>query len=126
MHILLADLILLVHFAFVLFVVGGLALIWAGAGLGWRWVRNLWFRVAHLAAILFVAGEALSGIWCPLTVWEDRLRGGARVETSFIARWIHRILFYSLPEWMLTAVYVVFALVVIATFWLVRPAARRR
>ena len=126
MHILLADLILLVHFAFVLFVVGGLALIWAGAGLGWRWVRNLWFRVAHLAAILFVAGEALAGIWCPLTVWEDRLRGGARVETSFIARWIHRILFYSLPEWMLTAVYVVFALVVIATFWLVRPAARRR
>ena len=126
MHILLADLILLVHFAFVLFVVGGLALIWAGAGLGWRWVRNLWFRVAHLAAILFVAGEALAGIWCPLTVWEDRLRGGARVDTSFIARWIHRILFYSLPEWMLTAVYVVFALVVIATFWLVRPAARRR
>ncbi|HSN38862.1 MAG TPA: DUF2784 domain-containing protein [Burkholderiales bacterium] len=126
MHTLLADLILLVHFAFVLFVVGGLALIWAGAGLGWRWVRNLRFRVAHLAAILFVAGEALAGIWCPLTVWEDRLRGGARVETSFIARWIHRILFYSLPEWMLTAVYVVFALVVIATFWLVRPAARRR
>lgn len=126
MHTLRADLILLVHFAFVLFVVGGLALIWTGAGLGWRWVRNLRFRVAHLAAILFVASEALAGIWCPLTVWEDRLRGGARVETSFIARWIHRILFYSLPEWMLTAVYVVFALVVIATFWLVRPAARRR
>ncbi len=59
MHALLADFIMIVHFAFVLFVVGGLALIWAGAGLGWRWVRNLWFRVAHLAAILFVAGEAL-------------------------------------------------------------------
>ncbi len=124
MHALLADFIMIVHFAFVLFVVGGLALIWTGAGLGWRWVRNLWFRVAHLAAILFVAGEALAGIWCPLTVWEDRLRGGARVETSFIARWIHRILFYSFPEWVFTVIYVLFALVVAATFWLVRPAAR--
>lgn len=121
---LLADLILIVHFAVVLFIVGGLALIWAGAGLGWRWVRHFWFRIAHLAAILFVAGEALLGIWCPLTVWEDALRG-TRAETSFIARWVHRILFYSFPEWVFTIAYVLFALAVIATFYLVRPASRR-
>ncbi len=125
MHSLLADLILIVHFAVVLFIVGGLALIWAGAGLGWRWVRNFWFRIAHLAAILFVAGEALLGIWCPLTVWEDALRG-TRAETSFIARWIHRILFYDFPEWVFTIAYVLFALAVIATFYLVRPASRPR
>lgn len=47
----LADLVLLLHFAFVLFIVGGAALIWTGAGLGWRWVRNFWFRTAHLAAM---------------------------------------------------------------------------
>jgi len=121
---LLADLILIVHFAVVLFIVGGLALIWAGAGLGWRWVRHFWFRIAHLAAILFVAGEALLGIWCPLTVWEDALRG-TRAETGFVARWVHRILFYSFPEWVFTIAYVLFALAVIATFYLVRPASRR-
>ncbi len=121
---LLADLILIVHFAVVLFIVGGLALIWAGAGLGWRWVRHFWFRIAHLAAILFVAGEALLGIWCPLTVWEDALRG-TRAETGFIARWVHRILFYSFPEWVFTIAYTLFALAVIATFYLVRPASRR-
>jgi len=121
---LLADLILIVHFTVVLFIVGGLALIWAGAGLGWRWVRHFWFRITHLAAILFVAGEALLGIWCPLTVWEDALRG-TRAETSFIARWVHRILFYSFPEWVFTIAYVLFALAVIATFYLVRPASRR-
>jgi len=120
MHPLLADIILGVHFAFVLFIVGGLALIWTGAGLGWHWVRNLWFRVAHLAAILFVAGEALAGVWCPLTVWEDALRG-IRPETGFIARWIHRILFYSFPEWVFTVSYLVFALIVATTWWLVRP-----
>lgn len=126
MQSLLADLILILHFAVVLFIVGGLALIWTGAGVGWRWVRNFWFRTAHLAAILFVAGEALAGVWCPLTVWEDLLRGGARGEAGFIARWVHRILFYSFPEWVFTIAYVLFALAVIATFYLVRPASRPR
>lgn len=126
MNVLLADFILIAHFAFVLFIVGGLALIWTGAGLGWRWVRNFWFRIVHCAAILFVAGEALLGVWCPLTVWEDALRGGARDEMSFIARWVHRILFYNFPEWVFTVAYVLFALAVIATFYLVRPASRSR
>jgi hypothetical protein len=33
---LLADLVLLIHFGYVLFVVGGLALIWLGGALRWR------------------------------------------------------------------------------------------
>jgi hypothetical protein len=120
----LADLILAVHFAFVLFVVGGLALIWIGAGARWRWVRNPWFRGLHFAAICIVTAEAVLGIMCPLTVWEDALRG-ARSETSFMARWVHSVLFYDFPEWMFTAAYVLFALAVAVTFWLV-PVARRR
>jgi hypothetical protein len=90
----LADLILIVHFAFVLFVVGGLATIWIGAAAGWNWVRNFRFRIAHLAAICLVAAEALLGVVCPLTAWEDALRG-APGDQSFIARWLHRVLFYS-------------------------------
>jgi len=121
METLLADFILIVHFGFVLFVMGGLALIWIGAAAGWQWVRNLWFRVAHLAAIVFVAGEALAGVWCPLTVWEDALRG-VRGENSFVARWIHRLMFYDFPGWMFTVAYVLFALVVALSWWLVRPA----
>ena len=117
---LLADLILIVHFAFVVFVVGGLALIWIGAICGWRWVRDYWFRIAHLAAICFVAIEALIGMVCPLTEWEDTLRG-ASVEQSFIARWVHRLLFYNFPEWMFTTAYVLFALVVVVTYWLLPP-----
>ena len=120
----LADLILVAHFAFVLFVVGGLATIWIGAAAGWHWVRNFRFRIAHLAAICLVAAEALLGIVCPLTAWEDALRGRS-AETSFIARWVHRVLFYDFPDWVFTAVYVLFALVVAATFWLV-PVRRRK
>jgi uncharacterized protein DUF2784 len=120
MSSLLADIVLIAHFAFVLFVVGGLGMIWLGAAAGWRCVRNGWFRAAHLAAIVFVAAESLLGIWCPLTVWEDALRG-RHEERSFIARWIHRVMFYDLPEWAFAAAYVLFAFLVAATWWLVRP-----
>lgn len=123
-----ADAILIVHFAFVAFVVGGLAATWLGAALGWRWVRNVAFRVAHLAAISFVAAEALAGVMCPLTVWEDALRGRAS-EKGFIARWIHGVMFFELPPWVFTTAYVLFAAAVALTFWLLpphrRPHARR-
>jgi hypothetical protein len=120
-----ADAVLLVHFAFVLFVTGGLAAIWIGAAFGSEWVRNLTFRVLHVAAICFVAAEALAGMVCPLTSWEDALRG-RETETGFVARWVRRVLFYDLPEGVFTAVYVAFALAVLATFWFVPPNRRRK
>jgi len=120
MNSLLADVVLIVHFAFVLFVVGGLGTIWIGAAAGWRWVRNWWFRTAHLAAIAFVAAESLLGIWCPLTAWEDALRG-RREDASFIARWVHRVMFYDFPEWVFTIAYAAFALVAAVTWCTVRP-----
>ncbi|MES2564878.1 MAG: DUF2784 domain-containing protein [Pseudomonadota bacterium] len=115
-----ADAVLVLHFAFVLFVVGGLAAIWCGAALRWKWVRDRRFRLAHLAAIFFVTAEALAGIACPLTVWEDALRG-APGDTSFIARWVHSVMFYHLPEWIFTLAYALFAAIVALTFWLVPP-----
>ena len=124
MQALLADVILIVHFLFVAFVVGGLALTWLGAALGWAWVRNFWFRIAHLGAIVLVAGEALAGIWCPLTLWDARLRG-VEAEKSFVAHWIHRVLYYDFPGWVFTAAYVLFAVVVATTWWFVRPTSNR-
>ena len=121
----LADVVLFVHFAFVAFIVGGLAAIWLGAALGWGWIRNFKFRVAHLAAIAFVAAEALLGVMCPLTVWEDSLRGRGS-EMGFIARFVRNIMFYELPPWVFTVSYVAFAAIVALTLWLVPPQRRRR
>jgi len=120
---LLANAVLIIHFLFVLFVVGSLPVIWIGAWLRLNFVRNIWFRIAHLTAILFVVGESLLGMVCPLTTWEDELR---QLETSdsFIQRWLQGILFYNAPEGMLTIVYVLFALLVLATFILIPPYRR--
>lgn len=118
---LLADAILVVHFLFVLFVVGGLLATWLGAALGWGWVRNPRFRIAHLAAILFVTAGSLIGVACPLTTWENLLRKTSPYESGFVQHWVGRLLYYDLPEWVFTLAYVLFALLVIATLWLVRP-----
>ena len=123
MKALLADAILVLHFGVVVFIVGGLIAIWIGAARNWAWVRNFWFRIAHLGAILFVAAEALAGVMCPLTVWEDALRGRFS-DAGFIERVFHALLFYDLPPWVFTVAYVVFALVVLATFVAVPPRSR--
>jgi len=115
-----ADLLLVIHFAFVLYVVAVLQMVWIGAGRGWCWVRNFKLRVAPLAAISFVALEALLGMACPLTLWEDALRGAA-TETGFVARWLRRLLYYSFPDWVFTSAYILFALLVAATWWRVPP-----
>src|SRR6266513_2962898 len=119
----LADAVLVAHVLFVFFVVGGFALILAGAG-RWSWIRNRTFRVLHVAAIVFVAAEALLGVTCPLTSWEDTLRATGREERSFIGRWLAWLLYYDLPEWVFASVYAVFALAVIGCWWAIPPRER--
>ena len=117
-----ADAILVVHALFVLFVVGGFVLILAGAR-SWSWVRNRAFRAVHLAAIGFVTAEALLGVTCPLTMWEDMFRGGG-AERSFIGRWVARLLYYDFPEWVFATAYCAFALAVIWAWRAIPPRAR--
>ncbi len=129
LYCLLADAIAVLHFCFVAFVAGGMAVIWLGIALHWAWVRNFWFRAIHLAMIALVVVESLLDILCPLTKWENRLRsaGGESLEPgSFIGRWVHSLLFVDLPDSVLTACYVVFGLIVLATFVLAPPRRRPR
>ena len=116
-----ADAILVLHFLFVLFVVGGFALILAGAALCWSWIRDRRFRLLHLGAILLVVCESLAGMACPLTVWEDALRRAGPQQASFIGRWISRLLYYDFPGWAFALTYTVFALAVALTWRLVPP-----
>ena len=119
----LADALLAAHFLIAAFIVAGLILVWLGAALGWQWTRNPWFRYLHLGAIAFVAAEAVAGIACPLTVWEDMLRGGVRPE-SFVGRWVQCLLYYQAPESVFTVAYVLWTAATLLTLWLVPPRRR--
>jgi len=130
MPALLADAVVVLHFAYVSFAVGGEILILAGGLLGWRWVRNLAFRLVHLVAVVLVAAEALLGVVCPLTEWEFRLRelAGQQVERqlSFVARLVRSIIFYDFPSWVFTVAYVGFAVLVAGSFLLIPPRRLKR
>lgn len=116
----LADLVLVLHAAFVFFVVGGLVVTWVGFAVGRAWCANPWFRGLHLAAVGFVVVESLLGYVCPLTVWEDALRGSG-AQTGFIQRWVSAILFWNAPSWAFTLLYVTFGALVAWTWIRVPP-----
>ncbi len=97
----LANIVAGAHLLIVLFILLGVPLVYLGAALHWPWVRGWRWRILHLGAILFVAAESMLGITCPLTVWEDTLRG-RRTADGFIERWIDRIIFYDAPVWVFT------------------------
>ncbi|MDC6177973.1 DUF2784 domain-containing protein [Ralstonia solanacearum] len=119
----LADTVLVLHALVVLFIVGGLIAILAGAALKHDWVRNRAFRLTHLAAIGVVATLALLGLPCPLTVLEDWLRTGAAGPQGFVQRWVSAWLYYDLPAWVFATAYVAFLLAVMVTWWRIPPRA---
>ena len=126
---LLADVVLALHFAIVVFVGGGLVVIIVGNLLAWRWVNALWFRLAHLAAITIVVMEAWFGAICPLTSLEMWLRARAHASTysgSFIEHWLQRLLYYEAPAWVFTLGYSLFGLLVVATWWRFPPRSTGR
>lgn len=116
----LATTILVVHFAFVVFVVFGLLLILIGLAARWSWIHNSYFRIMHLVAVAIVVLQAWLGRLCPLTIWENALRrraGQAGYDETFIDHWLHKILFYQAEPWVFTTIYTCFgALVLLAWF----------
>lgn len=124
----LADLISIVHLAYVLTVVLGLPAFWIGIFLKKPWARNPWLRCGHLAMILIVVFEAWAGITCPLTNWEYDLRVLAQQDShegAFIAQLVHRYLFFEAPKWVFIAAYSAFGTLVLISFLFAPPRWRR-
>ena len=121
-----ADAILVTHALFVVFIVVGLILVYAGWFLAWHWVGNPWFRSAHLIGIGVVVLQSWFSAICPLTTWEMKLRtmaGDTAYAGSFIAHWLHALLYYQAPSWVFVACYTVFGGLVLYGWFLVRPRA---
>jgi polyferredoxin len=123
-YLIAADTILLIHVLFVVFVVLGLLLIFAGKIFAWGWVHNFSFRITHLVAIGVVVLQSWLGAICPLTVWEMNLRekaGDSVYEGSFITHWLQTLLYYRAAEWVFVVLYTLFGVLVIASWYWVRP-----
>ena len=119
--LLLADLVVALHFAVVAFVLGGAIMILIGGLRGWKWVRGPVFRLIHFCVVLVVA---LQQELCFLTVWELDLReraGKGIEEASFIARILHDWLFVDVELVVLQRIYIAFGALVLLGLFAVRP-----
>ncbi len=128
MHAFLADTIVVVHLAYVSFVVFAQIFILVGYLAKWECVRNPWFRMTHFLMIFVVAVEAIVGFECPLTTWENQLRtaaGQVTNEIGFIGRLVRDLMFFQGPPWIFTSCYVGFAALVLLTLLLAPPRFRK-
>lgn len=126
---LLADAVLVLHTAVVVFVVGGLVVIIVGNFRNWRWVNAFRFRIAHLTAVVIVVAQAWLGAICPLTTIEMWLRvraGEAAYEGGFIAHWLQRLLYYEAASWVFALAYTLFGLLVVISWRYFPPRSRLR
>ena len=133
MNRLLADFVVVVHFAWILFMLAGIILtIGAAVGVyvfrvrGGFWERYFdWciFRTLHVLGILFVAILPLIGRYCPLTIIEYILRtnNGQEVTESnfFIVRQIERFVYPEVDPRLIVSI-----TVIAAGFTLLMYAAR--
>ena len=74
-HEFLADLVMVLHGAYSVFVVLGLIVILTGQLLGWRWTKSTRLRLIHMAAVLIVVARSWLDMPCPFSVMEQSLRG---------------------------------------------------
>jgi hypothetical protein len=124
----LADIVLVIHLIWIIFMLYGFVLTVRAF---WRpafWDRWL-FRTIHLAGIVFVASLELLHKYCPLTIWENALRqpgqSGSEAPNYFIMGYIERLVYpdvsplvYLLPTYGI-------ALFTLVMFLVKRPAKFR-
>ena len=100
---LLADGVVLLHFAFVVYIA-------VGGFLAWRWPRTIYL---HLGAVAWGIGIVVLGFSCPLTFLERALRGESSETPGFIDRYVEGVLY---PEELTPLLRGLMALAVIVSY----------
>lgn len=93
MKLFLADLILIIHFAVVLFIIFGFCFP-IFYKFKFNFAKNYYIRIIHISLITIVLVETLAGVICPLTIIENLLRNSTQSE-SLIAKLLRDLLFWD-------------------------------
>jgi hypothetical protein len=87
----LADIVVFVHFLWILFLIFG----------GLIGIRIRTVKIAHVAGLIFAALIQVTGWYCPLTdleVWlRERQSPGAAYGGSFIIHYLEKIIYVQVP-----------------------------
>lgn len=124
----LADLIVAIHFAWILFMLIGFFL--TLYGFFWEKIFDWWlFRTLHLVGIVYVTLLALLGQYCPLTMLENSLRVKYHPESwypgSFIMYYIERLVYPDVNPLIIIFPTILIALVTLVIF-IIKPPSKIR
>ena len=91
-----ADIIVVMHFVWILFMLIGFIL--TLCGFFWKVLFDRWlFRTIHLFGIAYVSLLAIMGRYCPLTVWENSLRAryasSLTYPGSFMIHYVEKLIY---------------------------------
>lgn len=124
----LADALVIIHFLWVIFMIGGVALTAVGLIIRPLLQAGGW-RLLHLGGMLFAALLSMGGWLCPLTRWEYALRSAAGQPVGsnegFVIRLANRLIFPDLDGRTLAALTVAAGVFVLVVF-VFRPPRRVR
>lgn len=120
-----ADSIVMIHFAWILFMITGFILTIRGfyhKEFFDRWL----FRTIHFIGIAYVSLLAIMGKYCPLTLWENALRAeyGSNLTYpgSFIIQYTERLVYPDINPWIIVIPTIFIAVFTIVVFILKPPA----
>ncbi len=102
-HRFLADVVMVAHFGYLVYLV-------VGGFLAWRWPGAIYL---HLVAVGWALGIVFVGFPCPLTSIEHRLRHEAG-EFGFIDRYLEEIVY---PEELTAVLRLAVAILVVVAYW---------
>jgi len=123
-----ADLIVVIHFSWVLFMLLGFML--TLCGFFWREFFDRWlFRILHLCGIAYVGLLAVLRHYCPLTIMENALRAKYDPELtypgSFIVHYIEKLVYPDVNPLVILIPTIFIAVFSIVVF-IIRPPERTK
>lgn len=111
-----AELTLLLHFLWIVFVVTGAFVLRRRR---WRW------RLVHLTAVTYSVAIEIFGWICPLTdleQWFLRRAGRESYAGDFITHYVERLIYLRAPQWLLVSLAVLLFVVTLTLYlWPERP-----
>jgi len=122
----LADIIMMIHFAWILFMIVGF--IFTLGGFIWKRYFDRWiFRTVHLLGILFVVILAILGEYCPLTILENNLVAkydpSLTYPGSFIAHNIEKLVYPEVSPVIIIVPTIIIGLITLVVY-IIKPPMR--
>ena len=126
LYMILADMIIFMHFIWIFFMLAGFIL--TLCGFFWKGFFDRWlFRSLHLFGIVYVSLLAIMGKHCPLTLLENILRAKSdsslTYSGSFILNYLQRLVYPDINP-LIIFIPTVFIAVFTSVIFIIRPPNR--